>query len=184
MSKYFRAKGLILGAFLLVVSPMALAQNQSWFEAAREGNVQLLEVQFKTAPELINARNEKGYTAFVLASYNNQAAYAEHLLKLGANPCLADKKGNTALMGVIFKGHLDLALKLIAKCDVNHRNHEGQTALMYASLFGRENIAAELMKQGAIKDLKDHEGRDAITLAEGQWNQAMVGLLKTFRIIN
>lgn len=184
MSKHFRAKGIILGAFLLVFPLMSFAQNETWFDSAREGDLQNLAGQLKAKPELINAQDEKGYTAFVLATYNNQNAYAEQLLKLGADACLTDKKGNSALMGVIFKGHQEIAMSLINKCDVNHRNREGQTALMYASLFGREKIATELMKQGAKKELKDHQGRDAITLAEGQWNQAMVGLLKTFRIIN
>lgn len=182
MNNIKKCAGRILGALLLTISAPAFSSD--WFEAARNGDVKMLEQTMKENPALLHSKNKKGYTAFILATYNNQKAYAQKLLELGADPCASDEKGNTALMGVIFKGHEDISMVIINKCDVNHRNNEGQTALMYASLFGREKVAKELIKLGAKRDLKDHEGRDALSLAEGQWNQAMVGLLKTFRIIN
>lgn len=171
----------ILGAFLLTFSIAGFAEE--WFEAARKGNLRVMESMLSKDSKLLDSKNEKGYTAFILATYHNQKDFSERLLALGANPCLTDNKGNTALMGVIFKGHDDVSLKLIDKCDVNHTNHEGQTALMYASLFGRERVAKKLLSSGARMDIRDHSGNSASDLAEGQFNQAMVGILKTFRII-
>lgn len=181
MNNNLKCAGFILGAFLLCFSGMSYSSE--WFEAARRGDVAALSSQLRTNSDLLNSQNEKGYTAIVLASYNNQTDATSYLLSQNANPCLVDLKGNTALMGVIFKGHRDPAKLLINRCDINHRNNEGQTALMYASLFGREDFSKELISLGAKKDIKDNEGRDALSIAEGQWNQAMVRLLKTFRII-
>ncbi|MBC7538607.1 MAG: ankyrin repeat domain-containing protein [Bacteriovorax sp.] len=182
MSNFIRAK-VILGALFILFSNLASANEEQWYDAARSGNLDALTGVEAHDLKKLNAQNEKGYTAYILASYNGQNAYAEKLLKLGADVCLTDLKGNNALMGVIFKGYEAMALALIDKCDVNHRNNEAQTPLMYASLFGREKIAEALIKAGARVDLKDRQGRNAISLAEGQWNKAMVTFLKTFKII-
>lgn len=155
-----------------------------WFKAAREGNIIMMLKMSSTSPEIIESKNEKGYTAFILATYFGNRDYALALLKKGADACVVDSKGNNALMGVLFKGHVDIIQDLIEKCDVNHSNYEGQTPLMYASLFGREEAVKKLILKGAKRELKDHEGRTSLSLAEGQWNQTMVSLLKTFRIIH
>lgn len=154
-----------------------------WFEASREGNIKVVEAILSSSPEFLKLKNEKGYTAFILSSYHNHRNLSRLLIKKGADPCEVDSRGNNALMGVLFKGHEELIADLIDKCDVNHANTEGQTPLMYASLFGREEAVKKLISLGARRDMQDRNGRTALSLAEGQWNQAMVSLLKTFRII-
>jgi ankyrin repeat protein len=51
------------------------------------------------------------------------------------------------------------------------------------AFFGRKEMVEKLLDLGADLDLKDNEGRTAVSLAKGQWNQAMVVLLKTFKVI-
>jgi uncharacterized protein len=184
MNKFFSGgTKFILGAFLFFFSQLGFS-SEPWFEAARTGDEKMMEDILRKNPELLNAQNEKGYTALVLSSYHEQRRYMQELLRRGADACITDKKGNSALMGVIFKGYREIISDLLAKCDVDLQNHEGQTALMYAALFGREEVAKDLLSRGAKKDLMDHEGRTAQGLAQGQWNQAMVSVLKTFKIIN
>lgn len=173
----------ILGAFLILLNSSFALANEAWFEAARTGDQIVMEKLLSESPNLLNQSDKKGYTALILASYHDHREATLKLLKKGADPCLTDLKGNTALMGVLFKGHKQLMHDLADKCDINHRNKEGQTALMFASLFGREEMVKIFLALGAEADLKDHEGRTAVSLAEGQWNQAMVSLLKTFKVI-
>lgn len=174
-----------LGVFLLLALTSVFASDHLsvWFEIARKGELKAAEEMLRNEPDILNKQDPKGYTALVLASYNNHRSLTLDLLKRGADPCSSDLKGNTALMGVIFKGHEDITFDLIDRCNVNIKNKEGQTALMFASLFGREKIARKLIELGADKELKDHEGRTAESLAESQWNRAMVLLLKTFNVI-
>lgn len=69
----------------------------------------------------------------ILAAYHGQSDAVERLLAAGANACVQDKRGNTALMGAIFKGELKIARRLLAtECNPDQRNQAGQTAAMYA----------------------------------------------------
>ena len=50
-----------------------------------------------------------------------------------------DASGNTALMGVCFKGYDTIASLLIAHgANVNKTNFNGATALIYATTFGKK----------------------------------------------
>ena len=69
----------------------------------------------------------------ILAAYHGQGPYVERLLDAGADACVQDQRGNTALMGAIFKGELKIAQRLLATdCNPDQRNGAGQTAAMYA----------------------------------------------------
>ena len=113
--------------------------KELYFDAARAGRVDLLEGMIKDGVP-VDLRDSHGYTALILAAYDEQPAAVDLLLAKHADPCAADLKGNTALMGVAFKGELAIAQKLVGLCDVNTRNREGQTAAMMAALFGHADI--------------------------------------------
>jgi ankyrin repeat protein len=68
------------------------------FDAARRGDVARLQAQLAAGVN-INAQNPKGFTALVLASYDDHLDAAKFLLEAGADPNLQDVTGNTALMG-------------------------------------------------------------------------------------
>jgi hypothetical protein len=124
----------------------------------------------------LNATDARGFTPLILAAYNGQAETLDALIAAGADPCKPDEsQGNTAQMGVAFKGNDAIAARLLtAGCDVNARNKAGQTALMMAALFGRSAQVAMLVKAGADPALVDASGRTAKAVAQGQGNDAMV----------
>lgn len=79
------------------------------FEAARLGRVDMIPALLHAGAD-IDATDAKGYTALILASYNGQDEATALLLQAGAavdRPDLA--RGNTALMGVAFKGYSTVA---------------------------------------------------------------------------
>ena len=49
------------------------------------------------------------------------------------------------------------------------KDNEGQTALHYAAVCERENIAEMLVKRKAAKDIKDDDGNYPCDLCDSNW---------------
>ncbi|TKC81446.1 ankyrin repeat domain-containing protein [Trinickia terrae] len=144
--------------------------DDDWFAAARLGRVDILQALLD-AGYPIDAATPQGYTALILASYDGQPLALDYLAARGANPCLGDRNGNTALMGAIFKGELPIAKQLLnAACPIDQANNAGETALSFAALFGRLSLLPELVKRGADPDHADARGNTALQTARTQGN--------------
>jgi len=178
--------GLLLASALAVaqapaaeVLPPPERRQELLFDAAKLGRADLIPALVKTGAD-VNAYNERGFTPLILAAYNGQADAVEALIAAGADACKPDAtQGNTAQMGVAFKGDDALAARLLKeKCDVNARNNAGQTALMMASLFGRSQQMALLLAAGAKADIVDAAGRSAASVARAQGNDAVARKLE------
>ena len=115
-------------------------------ELIRTNNLQDLQNALTTNPSLANLPDERGFTPLVLATYLGQKEVAEVLLDHGAELDAQDPMmGNTALMGVCFKGSLELAQLLIARgADKSLKNKNGETALDFARKGGFEEIVEVL----------------------------------------
>jgi ankyrin repeat protein len=157
---------------------LTIAQAKAdYFDAARKGRIDVINALLKAGAP-INARDERGYTALILAAYNDQPAMVDFLLAHGADACLGDSKGNTAQMGVAYQGYDEISQRLLAaKCDVNQANGEGQTALMMAALFGRTHQIDLLLSKGADPARHDASGHSAAQLAAAQGNAALAAKL-------
>lgn len=144
-------------------------------DAARTGRDDVIPALLSAGVE-IDGHDVKGHNALILASYNGQASTTALLLAVGAAVDSPDGgRGNTALMGVAFKGHHAIAAMLIdAGADVNRRNWSGQTALMNAALFNHATIVDMLLAAGADATIADDIGNTASSVAEAQDNQAMI----------
>lgn len=164
--------------FCLLIACTAHAADIDIFDACRQGDLKIID-QYLARGGDKEARTGRDYTPFILAAYYGQDAALAHLQKAGANPCAEDEAGNTAFMGVAFRGHISTTQWLLAhtSCNVNHQNSSGQTALMMASLFGREEIIAQLLKAGAKPELKDARGNSAASLAAAQGLDKVVKML-------
>ncbi|GGA24537.1 ankyrin repeat domain-containing protein [Dyella nitratireducens] len=152
--------------------------DPEWFDAARAGRVDILRL-LHDAHYPIDARSGSGYTALVLAAYDEQPEALDYLLRAGANACIADHNGNTALMGAIYKGHTDIARRLLhAGCPIDQANNAGETALAFAALFGRNDLLADLAHAGARLDSRDAQGQTPMAMAVKQGNQDMAAALR------
>ena len=81
-------------------------------------------------------------------------------------------------MGVCFKGYEEIAELLIAhgaSLDMQHGN--GGTALMFATLFGRNKLVEVVLRHGANKEITEQRGLTALDLAVQQGNEEAVRLL-------
>ena len=147
-------------------SPQEIRQHLAdyLFEAARIGDDNIIR-EFAASHYDLNVRDEKGYTALILAAYHGHSSTVDLLIKNKADPCAKDNNGNTALMGALFKGELSIARKLATTdCDPDLRNNAGQTAAMYAALFGRLEILQQLKERGANINVKDVKGNSVTSL--------------------
>lgn len=145
------------------------------FDAARLGRTDVLPALLLAGAD-IEGRDAKGHTPLILASYNGQAAATDLLLRHGAEVDRPDRdRGNTALMGVAFKGYGAIAERLLdAGADPRVVNKAGQTALMMAAMFGHGGIVGRLLDAGGDALAADIAGNTAISLAQGQGNMLMV----------
>ena len=92
----------------------------------------------------VDARDEKGNTLLMLASYHGRAEVVKLLLDAGAAVDLRNDKGQTPLGGVAFKGHADIARLLLAAGADPKADQGGSTPADFATLAGRTEILALL----------------------------------------
>ena len=151
------------------------------FDACRKGDLELVRKIYELHPDSIHAEDIKGFTPLILAVYNDNAPVVEFLLAKGAQVDRPDLSGNSALMGVCFKGYKNIAAMLIdAGVDVNQRNSNGATALTFAATFGHLDIAEMLLKKGADIELRDQRGKSPLDHARLQENEPMIALIENY----
>ncbi|MEI8630973.1 ankyrin repeat domain-containing protein [Vibrio sp. PP-XX7] len=128
-----------------------------FFAAARTGQVEVLHT-FLDAGFPINQRNSQSYTALMVAAYYGQQAATTLLLHRGADACLQDKRGNTAVMGALFKGEFSLARQLYqSPCDASLRNNAGLTLEQFAATYTQQGMAHLTTSQHLATEQPDTE---------------------------
>jgi ankyrin repeat protein len=92
----------------------------------------------------VNARDDKGVTAVMLAALNGDAALLQGLLDRGAAVDARTRDGWTALTYAARKGHADVARRLLrAGADPTLTDRSGWSPLMYASWRAAETNTDE-----------------------------------------
>jgi uncharacterized protein len=150
-----------------------------WFAAARAGRADILQALLDAHFALETATPE-GHTALILTAYNDHPEALKLLMSAGANACAADKNGNSALMGALFKGETGIAKMLLdTRCDIDQTNNAGETALSFAALFGRLDMLPVLVARGANPNHVDARGGTPLQMAIAQRNTMAADALRT-----
>ncbi len=92
----------------------------------------------------VDARDAKGNTLLMLASYHGRAEVVKLLLKSGATVDLRNDKGQTPLGGVAFKGYVEIATLLLDAGADPVADQGGSTPADFATLAGKTEILALL----------------------------------------
>lgn len=122
-----------------------------------------------------------GQTPFLRAALSGDTTAMRLLMDNGADPNLPTLAGTTPLMAAAgvnwvvaqtYTESKEALLEAIKIClekgaDINATNSMGLTAVLGAANRGSNEIIEFLVKNGARLDVKDKEGRSAITWAEG-----------------
>lgn len=108
-----------------------------FFAAAKTGNNKVIR-EFLKYGFPVDVKNTKGFTPLMMASYYGQKDVVNILLQNGANRCERDNKGNTALMGAIFKLEWGIAKQLReVDCDVAAKQKGQKTTAEFARVIGQ-----------------------------------------------
>ncbi|MET2949005.1 ankyrin repeat domain-containing protein [Vibrio owensii] len=115
-----------------------------FFDAARIGNNEVVDT-FVSQGFPVDQRNTQSYTALMVAAYQGHRETVRLLLDSGANACLQDKRGNTALMGALIKREIGIAKDLYqADCSPELRNKAGLNLKEFAEIYGQSNVLKSL----------------------------------------
>lgn len=115
-----------------------------FFDAARIGNNEVIDT-FVSQGFPVDQRNNQSYTALMVAAYQGNRETVRLLLDSGANACLQDKRGNTALMGALIKREISIAKDLYqAECSPELRNKAGLNLKEFAEIYGQSNVLKSL----------------------------------------
>ena len=112
-------------------------------DLARNGDAVGLAAMIKDGLA-VDARDAKGNTLLMLASYHGRAEVVKLLLKSGATVDLRNDKGQTPLGGVAFKGYVEIATLLLDAGADPLADQGGSTPADFATLAGKTEILALL----------------------------------------
>jgi len=164
--------------FFVVLSFKINAMTEKLFYAIRSEDLNSVKEILKKDASLINAKDQRGSTPLLLATYYGFEDITDFILSLNPELNEKDGSGNTALMGVCFKGYESIAEKLIrAGANVNETNSMGGTALHFAAMFNKANLVKLLLENGADKTIKDNRGMTVVAQAENQGSKEILDLL-------
>jgi uncharacterized protein len=131
----------------------------------------------------IDARDEAGRTALLIATHDNRIAVARALIEAGADVNAKDRIDDSPYLYAGARGHLEiLKMTLAHGADVKSTNRYGGTALIPASERGHVDTVRTLIEAGVDVDHVNNLGwtalLEAIILGDGgERHQQIVGLL-------
>ncbi len=178
---------------------------KSFQESVKKGDLGAVQTALAEDPELLNATNDAGQSAFLLAMYYRQRETANYLLSLRpkldlfdtcvagetgrvlerirTDPALLEAKssdGWTPLHLAAFFGHAELADALLARraeIDAQSSNAMKNTPLHAAAAGGQVALVELLLKRGANPNAKQEGGWTALHAAAQAGNREMVEVL-------
>jgi len=129
----------------------------------------------------VNAKNDNGETALIIAAQNDHTEIVKLLLEKGAkyDPFYKTNDGFTYLMAFARCGLTNYCQELLNKgADVNAKTNSGWTALMYAAKNGHTETVQLLLEKGADVNAKNFNNeRTALIWAAGKGHTKIVKLL-------
>lgn len=115
-----------------------------FFAAARTGNEDVIN-EFLKYGFPVDTRNADGYTPLMMAAYYGHQNIVTTLIAHGADRCARDNKGNTALMGAMFKLEWSIVKQLRkTDCDVNAKKTGQKTVEEFAKVIGQDKKFKQL----------------------------------------
>ena len=146
---------------------------------ALEGNTKKVRLALENGVD-VDAANDQGSTALMLAGFNGHKEIVGLLLDHGAGVDARDEVGRTALMYSASGPFPEIVRILLEKgADPNLSDKsENFTALMFAAAEGQAEVVRVLLLQGASFEKTDVDGETALDFARSNGHSEVVQLLE------
>ena len=152
----------LAAAILALTATGAAAQvggsdGEKFLTAVRESDGATVTSMVETpGSRLVNYRGLDGNAAIHLVTRGRQPNWLGFLLAKGADPDVADAKGDTALMLAARSGFTEGVVRLLAaEAEIDKTNRLGETALIGAVQGRQPAIVRVLLEAGADPDKQD-----------------------------
>ena len=133
------------------------SDGEAFLTAIREQDgAQATEIERRQAGAVVNYRGYGGSTPLTVATARRSLTYVGFLLGKGANPDLADRKGDTALLIAARSGFIEGVDRILAAgARVDVANRQGETPLIVAVQARQAAVVRKLLEAGANADKAD-----------------------------
>ncbi len=134
--------------------------------AAKNGDLDKVKSLLETNPELINAKDNKGFTPLHSAVSKGRKSIVTYLVTQGANINAKNKNGLTPLFQALDLSRNNVAKVLIEKgANLNFKGYRNRTLLHMSARSGNSAIASLLIKKGGNVNARDSKGATPLDVA-------------------
>jgi ankyrin repeat protein len=180
------------------------------FYAAQENRVRILDELIKRQADLVR-KNNFGYTPLILAAAKGHVEAVRRLVEAGVDVNATADNGGTAAYWAAIKDYDEVVKILVAagavdpknnkelvraaqsndvaraekalqaNINIDLKNEDGYTALMYAVNAGSLDVARLILSRKARINLQDRDGYSALMIAAYRGNAEMLDLLLQYK---
>lgn len=179
--------GLLTAVFLMAaIGPAAygqLSERAEFLNAVEDGAHRKVKLMALGTMN-IDARNENGTPALVMAVRNGDDVMVNMLVEAGADPDIVDRaSGETPLTLAASRNNLDMVERLLkAGADPNVENQKYETPLIKAiQNNGNRDVISALLEAGADPTWQDFTGHSALWYAKKNRRPNITRMLKQAR---
>ena len=151
-------------SFLFLFSSLVFSQSDI-FDISRNGTLEEIKAIYNQDKELVNSKNDQGYTPLTLACYKGNLEVAMFLVEKVSD--INDNSNyGTPLMAAVYKGYDKIVAELLKhNANPNIQDSQGGTAMHYAVLFKKYEIIKLLLKAGADFNIQNNVKKSALDFA-------------------
>lgn len=175
----------LTAAALLIATPLSAQMlkplGAQWIDAVKnEDGTKLNKIaadRSKLNGAVLDYQSD-GEGAIHIAVRKGNSIYLRFMLQLGANPNLvAEKTGETPLTMAVMSGQPEIFDYLLTRARVDQGNRGGETPLIKAVNFRRDDMVRQLLAKGADPDKADYTGKSARIYAAADARSSQIGKL-------
>lgn len=129
----------------------------------------------------VNVSNSEGFTPLHIAAMNGQSDLMRLLLDAGAYPNVRTRQKGCTPLHLACQHQRVAAARILTQtgeCNLNLQDLRGNSALHHACFSGNAKLVELLVKEGAIVDLRNAEGKRPVDDAEEKTSLNVIRLLK------
>lgn len=136
---------------------------------ATDAPAPLISILIERSLSDLEAVDSAGNTALILAASKGNLSALKKLVAAGASIAHQNKRGQTALHRAVSRGQTDVVEEIIATLKkmekstririLNLVDCEGNTPLHYAAMENNQELGQLLLRNGAVRDLQNKQGK-------------------------